>query len=1162
MAVPVKIDQRITLEDKYDARAGRIYLTGVQALVRLPLMQRQRDLAAGLNTAGYITGYRGSPIGGYDLALWAAKKHLEANHIRFVPAINEDLAATALHGTQVTHLFESPKYDGVFGIWYGKGPGYDRSVDALKHGNMLGASAHGGVLAIAGDDHGGVSSSFPHQSEQAMISTFMPVLNPAGVQDFLDLGLLGFALSRFSACWVGMVAVGETLESAATVSADPDRVNIVIPADFEEPEGFRGSVKSFGPHIEPRMVNDRMAAVAAFVRANAFDRVTLDSPKARYGIAATGKAFLDLRQAFDDLGISEERAAELGLRVYKIGLSWPLEAEGAAAFARGLDEILVIEEKRALIETQLKEQLYHLPAGQRPRIIGKRDETGAPLLPESGELTPAMIAGVLARRLGISDEPAIKDRLGWLAAKAKQMAEAKPALQRTPFFCSGCPHNTSTKLPEGSMAIGGIGCHGMAMFMDMRTVCFSQMGGEGASWCGVAPFTDIPHMFQNMGDGTYFHSGHLALRQAVAAKMTMTFKILFNDAVAMTGGQPLDGEISVPQITHQVYQEGVRRIAVVSDEPEKYGNGSMLAPGATLHHRKQLDAVQREMREVEGVSVIVYDQTCAAEKRRRRKRGTYPDPARRAFINDLVCEGCGDCGVLSNCMSVMPKETEMGRKRVIDQSACNKDFSCVEGFCPSFVTVEGGAIRKPAGLATAGDRPFQDLPEPEVPQITETFNILVGGVGGTGVITVGALLGMAAHLEGKGVSVLDFTGMAQKGGSVISHVRIAPSPSGLSTPRVGDGTAHTLLACDMVVGASPETVAKLREGVSRALVNSFEIPTAAVNFNPDAEFGAADMIGRIRDAVGEDSIATVNASRLATVLEGDSIGTNLFMLGFAYQKGWLPLSGAALERAIELNGVAIDKSIRTFKWGRLAAHDPEQIRELTEPLLEARGGTHISRTLDEVISRREAELTGYQDAAYAARYRALVDRVREAEAVRAPGMSALAEAVARNFFKLMAYKDEYEVSRLYSDGRFRQRLEAQFEGDYRLRVHMSPPLLARRDPVTGRPGKRLFGPWIFPLFRALAALKGLRGTALDPFGYTAERRTERRLRDDYENTLISLLDSLQPGNHGLAVAIAAVPEQIRGFGFIKMNSMAEAAKRRQELFAAYHSSAPDAVAAE
>jgi indolepyruvate ferredoxin oxidoreductase len=1156
------------LEDRYRLDKGRVYLTGIQALVRLPMMQRQRDLKAGLNTGGFISGYRGSPLGMYDNALWAAKRYLKENNIHFQPGLNEDLAATSVWGSQQTNLFPQANVDGVFAIWYGKGPGVDRSMDVLKHGNSAGTSPHGGVIALAGDDHGAQSSTLPHQSEQVFAAAMIPVVNPATVQEYLDFGLLGFAMSRYTGCWIGFKAISETVESGASVWVDPERIGIVLPTDFQLPPGGLG-IRNPDPPMdqERRLHGPKMDAVRAFVRANGFDRIAIEPPtgRARIGIMTTGKAYLDTRQALEDLGIPDARARELGIRLYKVGVTWPLEPEGARRFAEGLDEVIVVEEKRSNLEDQLVRLLYNLPADRRPLVIGKSDEAGQIILPSEGELSPTGVATVIASRLMKhgGDSPELRQRLARLEAKEKLLAAPPPKVARTPYFCSGCPHNTSTRVPEGSRAMAGIGCHGMAIWMpERRTSLISHMGGEGVTWVGQAPFTAEKHVFQNLGDGTYYHSGLMAIRQASAAGVNITYKILYNDAVAMTGGQPHDGPLSVPEITRQVEAEGARKIVVVTDEPGKYPPTAGFAHGVTIRHRDELDAVQRELREIPGLTVLVYDQTCAAEKRRRRKRGTFPDPAKRVFINDAVCEGCGDCSDQSNCVSVKPLESELGRKRQIDQSNCNKDFSCLKGFCPSFVSVHGGtpARAKRPQLKVVEKDPFEALPMPTMRPLSEAYGILVTGIGGTGVITVGALIGMAAHLEGKGCTVLDFTGLAQKNGAVMSHVRLAPKPEDLHAVRIAAGGANLVLGCDMVVAASPAALSRIEPGVTKAVINGYMQPVAAFVLNGDMDLGAEAMMKSIRDAAGEEATSFVDGTGLATAILGDSIATNLFMLGYAWQKGLVPLSLEALNRAIELNGVAVETSQRTFAWGRLAAHNLAAVQAAAKPTL--RVEKQVARTLPEIVAKRVELLTAYQDKTYAARYAAFVDRVARAEKDKAPGRSGLAVAAAKSLYKLMAYKDEYEVARLYTDGEFAKKLAMQFEGDYRLTFHLAPPLFAKRDPTTGQLKKREYGAWMMPMFRLLASLKRLRGTRLDVFGYTEERRMERRLIGGYQATIEQVLATLDQDNHAMAVQIAALPESMRGFGHIKEKNVRAAKEREASLLAAYRAPATDKQAAE
>jgi indolepyruvate ferredoxin oxidoreductase len=1154
----------VTLDDKYALDRGRVYLTGTQALVRLPIMQRQRDAAAGLNTGCFIAGYRGSPLGGFDQALLGARRFLDRNHVKFQPAINEELAATAVWGSQQIGLFPGALYDGVFGLWYGKGPGVDRSGDPLKHANSAGTAPLGGVLAIAGDDHTCKSSTLAHQSELAFIDASIPLLNPAGIEDILDLGIYGWALSRYSGCWVAFKTVAETMDSSASVTLDPNRAQIALPDDFIMPPGGLSIRWPDAPlDQEYRLHRYKLAAALAFARANRLDRVVIDSPQPRFGIVTTGKSYLDLRQALDDLGIDGAEAAALGIRVYKVAMAWPLEPEGVRHFAEGLDEILVVEEKRAVIETQLKEQLYNWPANRRPRIVGKYDDGGEWILPSPGELAPLQIARAIAgrlARLGAGEQ--IAQRLAVLEAGSAQPGGNVVPFARTPYFCSGCPHNSSTKVPEGSRALAGIGCHYLSQFMDRSTATFTQMGGEGTPWIGQSPFVETQHVFANIGDGTYTHSGVLAIRAAVAAKVNMTYKVLFNDAVAMTGGQALDGGLTVPRVARQLAAEGVAPIVIVTDEPDKYPPGVDFPPGATVRHRDELDQVQRDLREMPGVSAIVYDQTCAAEKRRRRKRGRFPDPAKRVVINELVCEGCGDCSTQSNCLSVTPVETEFGRKRAIDQSSCNKDFSCLKGFCPSFVTVEGGSLKRRSGGDLDEDG-LPALPEPALPVLAAPYDILVTGVGGTGVVTIGALLGMAAHLEGKGVTILDMTGLAQKGGAVYSHVRIAARPEAIHAVRIAAGGARLLLGCDLVVSASAEATSKLRPAHSRAIVNSHQTITGDFTRNPDLAFPERELCRAVTAAAGTGDTEFLDATGLATGLFGDSLATNLFLLGFAFQRGLVPVSAEAIDRAIELNAVAIEFNRSAFRWGRRAALDPALVAARATPASAVPQNHHLSATLDEAIARRVDFLTRYQNAAYARRYADWVERIRGAETAAVPGGTALTDAVARALFKLMAYKDEYEVARLHTDGDFLKRIADQFEGPYRLRFHLAPPLLAERDLVTGHLKKRDYGPWMLVAFRLLARLRWLRGTAFDIFGRTAERRSERRLISEYETTLDRIVAGLSAANHAAAVELAALPLDIRGFGHVKEANLHRASAKAEALSARFENPAgAPALAAE
>jgi indolepyruvate ferredoxin oxidoreductase len=1156
----------ISLEDKYALPRGRAFMTGTQAFIRLAMMQRQSDVKAGLNTAGYITGYRGSPLGGVDMTAEKAKKYLEAEHVKFHPGMNEDLAATTVWGTQQVNLFPGAKYDGVFSIWYGKGPGVDRCGDVFKHANMAGTSKHGGVLVLAGDDHAAKSSTTAHQSEHILNACGIPVLYPSSVQEYLDYGLHGFAMSRYTGLWVAMKCVTDIVESGAIVEINQDRVQPVIPTDLALPaDGLNIRQGDAVLAQETRMNHYKWYAALAYARANKLNKIIWDSPHARIGIITAGKSYLDTRQALEDLGIDEQIARDIGLRLYKIGMIWPLESEGVRNFAQGLEEILVVEEKRQILEYQVKEQLYGWEDNVRPRVVGKFDNTGEWnnldgaghgdwLLPATYELSPAQIARAIASRISkyFSGHPVaqkVAERIAFLEAKEALLSAAAkpdPNKDRVPHFCSGCPHNTSTRLPDGSRALAGIGCHYMALWMDRETTNFSHMGAEGVSWVGQSPFTTEKHVFTNLGDGTYFHSGLLAIRAAVAGKVNITYKILYNDAVAMTGGQTVDGPIDPGMISRQIAAEGVNPIIVVTDEPDKYPEDYAWAEGVTVRHRSELDAVQRELREVTGVSAMIYDQTCASEKRRRRKKKEYPDPALRTVINDAVCEGCGDCGVQSNCLSVEPLETDFGRKRQINQSSCNKDFSCVTGFCPSFVTVEGGSLKKPkkVEVATAS----MQLPAPELPSTAQPFGIVVTGVGGTGVVTVGQILAVAAHLEGKASSVLDMSGLAQKGGPVLSHVRIADHDADLHSTRVGTGAADLVIGCDVIVTAGRDALSRMGEGRTYAAINKTTSPTAAFVKNPDWQFPEGSAEDAIRHACGSERVAFIAAGDIATTLMGDNIATNMFMLGYAWQKGWVPLAEASIMRAIELNGVSVAFNKSAFDWGRKAAFDLPAVQKIATPatVIEFKRAP----TLDAIITKRVQFLTEYQNAAYAKQYADFVAQVKLAESNVTETGSKLTEAVAKYLFKLMAYKDEYEVARLHTSPVFAKKIADMFEGDFKINYHLAPPLLAKRD-AKGHLVKQQFGSWMLNGFKVLAKLKSLRGTPLDIFGYTAERKMERALPQVYRATITALLDQLSKDNLSKAVAIASIPEEIRGYGHVKERHLALAEAKQQRLLAGF-----------
>jgi len=1154
----------VSLDDKYDLTKDRVFITGTQAVVRMLLMQRERDRLAGLNTAGFVSGYRGSPLGGMDQNLWRARRWLEQADILFQPGLNEELAATAVWGSQQAEIRGDGKHDGVFGLWYGKGPGVDRSGDVFRHANMAGSSKHGGVLALMGDDHTAESSTVAHQSEFHFVDVMIPILNPAGVQEILDYGLYGYAMSRFCGTWVAFKCVKENIESTASVDGSLDRVKIIIPDDFQMPPGGLNIRARDGVlDQEARLQDYKRDAMMAFVRANNLNRIVLSGGRQpKIGVITVGKSYLDVRQALDELGLDEVKANDMGLRLYKVACPWPLSQRELADFARGLDLVIVVEEKRSLIEVQLREELYG--TANQPLCIGKKDESGNWLFPVKGALDPNDIAVAIGERLlRYHNNDDLRGRVERLRHAQQVLAATSDVATRIPHFCSGCPHNTSTKVPEGMRAYAGIGCHYMVQWMDRETDGFTQMGGEGANWIGEAPFSTRGHVFQNLGDGTYNHSGVLALRWAIHTKTNVTYKILFNDAVAMTGGQKHEGGITVDMIARQVREEGVERIALVTDEPHKYPKSIRWPQGMTIHHRSALEAVQRELAALPGVTVMIYDQTCASEKRRRRKRGEFPDPDKRVLINDLVCEGCGDCSVQSNCVAVQPVETEFGRKRQIDQSNCNKDFSCVSGFCPSFVTVHGAKVKK-AAVPARDEGTLPALPEPAIPAIDRTFNIIVTGVGGTGVVTIGAILGMAAHLEGKGLGMIDMAGLAQKGGAVYSHVRLANAQDDINAIRVSAESADLVLGCDLVVTGTKKVLASVRKGRTALVVNTAEVMPGEFTRNADFSLPTERLKRAVVSAAGPEGVDFIDATATANALLGNAIAANMFMLGYAYQKGRVPLSGAAIEKAIELNGEAVKMNLAAFAWGRRAAVAPETLAGLMSDAKAPTESRRLSETLNETIDRRVSFLTGYQSARYAARYRRTVERVRAAEGRAVPGSTALTEAVVRSLFKLMAYKDEYEVARLYTDGSFERQVASAFEGEnLRYEFHLAPPLFARKDPATGLPRKMSFGPGMMKVFRVLARLKGLRGTPLDVFGYTHERRTERRLVRDYEALLQEVLSRLDAENHATAVGLASLPQKIRGFGHVKERNLKAAKVEEAELLARFRAAEPAmALAAE
>jgi indolepyruvate ferredoxin oxidoreductase len=1139
----------VSLDDKYNLSETRVFVSGPQAVVRLLLTQRELDRRAGLNTAGFISGYRGSPLGGLDLVFERAEKLFNAADIVFKPGLNEDLAATAVWGAQQAEMRGEGRYDGVFGLWYGKGPGVDRSGDVLRHANAAGTSRFGGVLALMGDDHMAESSTTAHQSEFTFVDVMMPIFSPAGVEELIDYGLYGYAMSRYAGVWAGIKCLKETIESTASIEAPLDRVRPVLPSDFVLPPGGL-NIRPRDPVLAQEMrLQVKLEAMLAFLRANRLNRIVMSGGHTpRLGIISTGKSYLDVRQALDELGIDEARANDYGLRLYKLACPWPLEPQGLRDFAQGLEKIIVVEEKRSLIELQLREQLYG--SKNQPVCIGKKDEKGDWLFPVTGALDPNDIAIAIGRRLldhVQSDQ--LRYRLDRLEKAQKIVADTRDVALRTPYFCSGCPHNISTKVPDGMRAYAGIGCHYMVQSMDRATEGYTHMGGEGANWIGEAPFSTREHIIQNLGDGTYNHSGVLALRWAVGSNVNITFKILFNDAVAMTGGQSHEGNLTVDMIARQSAAEGARKIVVVTDDTEKYPADTDWPVDVAIRPREDLEVVQKELAAIAGATVLIYDQTCAAEKRRRRKRGLYPDPDRRIFINSRVCEGCGDCGQTSNCISVQPIETEYGRKRFIDQSSCNKDFSCLDGFCPAFVTLHGAKPKKIEAEAEIGEY-FPPLPEPSVPGLGDKpFGILIAGVGGTGVVTIGAYLSMAAHLEGKGCGSVDMAGLAQKGGTVYSHIKIAKRPDQIHAISIAAAGADLVLGCDLVVSGSNKVLAAIRPRETGVIINTAEIYPGDFTRKPDFGLPAEAIKSAIRRAAGEDA-AFCDATGIATVLLGNSIAANIFLVGFAWQRGLLPLSENALMRAIELNGEAVEMNKRAFVWGRRAAFAPDHVAAILARAKKPADDRHLSETLDEIITRRSEELTLYQNAAYAQRYRLRVANIHAAEKAKAPSETALTEAVARNLFKLMAAKDEFEVARLFADGSFAQQVAANFEGKPRFEFHIAPPIFGRKN-SRGEPTKMSRGPWLMWLFKALAAAKALRGSPFDIFGHMPERRLERQLRADYETLLDEVAAGLTAENHAVAVALAAIPDKIRGFGHVKLRHIDSAKAEEKALLAQF-----------
>ncbi len=1126
----------VALNDKYEFRSGTAFMSGLQALARIPIVMRRRDEARGYKTGGYIAGYRGSPLGAYDLELYRAKKYLDELDIKFKPGVNEDLAATQIWGTQQIGLMPGgTDYEGVFGIWYGKSPGVDRSGDVMRHANAYGTAPKGGVLAIVGDDHACKSSTLPCQSDHALYAMMIPQLYPSSIREFVEYGVLGIEMSRYSGCWTALKVTSENVETSGTVDLDAENAEILIPTEEEfqmPPGGVHIRLGDKPRDVDWRLQNYKLFACHAFARKNKIDKIVMDAPKPKFGIITSGKSYGDVRQALVELGITEEIAQKIGLRLYKVGMTWPLEPQGVQGFCKGLKEILVVEEKREMIEYQLKQQIFNWDAKERPIVVGKYDEHAKRLLPLHNDQSVGMVAHVIAKRLApFYKSPQIEKGLKFFEKRNEDLEGYMPPSLRRPYYCAGCPHNTSTKVPDDSFAMVGIGCHYMVQWMDRNSDFCTHMGGEGVPWVGSSPYVKRDHIFANLGDGTYFHSGSLAIRAAVAGKVNITYKILYNDAVAMTGGQAVDGELPVYRVAQQVIAEGVTKAWIVSENPELYKNSEHIPKSVPILHRDHLDNVMKECRETKGTTVIIYDQTCAAEKRRRRKRGQYPDPAKRVIINKGVCEGCGDCSVQSNCIAVQPIETEYGRKRKINQSMCNKDFSCIKGFCPSFVSVIGGELKKTK--ADNKEDIFAGIPEPKAMDIDHAYNIVITGIGGTGVLTVGALLGMAAHLESKHCRNLDMTGLAQKGGEVLSHVRISPRKDDLRSGHIMTGSADLLIACDIVSAVGMSAFETLSSERTKAVVNTNNTPVADFVTNNSIDFHERQVRETLLGATDKDAQYFVEASEIARVLMGDEISTNIFMVGFAWQSGLLPLGEDSIMRAIELNGVAIEANKRAFAFGRLAAHDMPKIQTMLETV---KGDTHdqeIAQTLEGIVQKRGKYLADYQNEALSKRYQAMVDRVRKAEQKIVSNNDDLAKAVAKYYHKLLAYKDEYEVARLYTNGDFLRDLQSQFTGNYKLKFHMAPPIMEREYPATGRPKKREFGPWMLSALRVLAKFRGLRGTPLDIFGYSAERKMERALITQYEETVDTILANLTAHNYALCLEILTLPDMIKGYGIVK-----------------------------
>ena len=1126
----------INLDDKYTLSKGYRFLTGSQALVRLPIVQRRRDEKNKINSAAYISGYRGSPLGTYDKQVLLAKKYLEKHKIYFQPGINEELAATSLWGTQQANFYGEGKFDGVFGLWYGKGPGVDRSGDALKHSNLAGTSQHGGILALMGDDHTCESSSTLHQSEFAMIDAMIPILNPSGVQEILDYGIYGIELSRLSGCWIGIKCVHDNVSSAATVDLNEDRVSLInIDKSFIPKDGLNIRNNDTPQKQEHRLHYHKLAVVKEFCRVNKLNQYIYNSDKAKIGIVTTGKSFLDVMQSFDKLGIDQKLSEDFGIRLLKIAMPWPLEPTIIEEFSKGLETIIVVEEKRSLIEYQIKEILFNKFSDIK--ILGKQNFDGSTLFPSSGALNPGLIATKLGSLIYNKNQNSV------LKSKIEEInnliieKRSIDTIKRTPYFCSGCPHNTSTQIPPGSRAVTGISCAYLVQNMERNNQGFAQMGSEGAAWVGESLFSNRDHIFQNLGDGTYIHSGILSIRHAIAAKTKITFKILYNEAVALTGGQALDGLPTVAQISQQVSAEGVEKIAIVTDEPKKYNNKEVFAKNSFIYHRKDLIKVQKEFSEINSTTVIIYDQGCAAEKRRKRKRLLLPEPKRKIFINDLVCEGCGDCGIKSNCVSILPLETEFGRKRQIDQSNCNKDFSCVDGFCPSFVSLIGEVNTKKHIDNLMVSNLQENLVDPILPEINKFYGIMIAGIGGTGIVSMGALLGTAALIDGRGAGVLDMTGLAQKGGAVKSFLRIFERPEEISTIRLSYNDTNLLLGCDLLVSNDEDVLLTLQKTKSKAIINSDEVLTGEFTRNPDLSIPSDKIQKNFMDILGKNNVSFIPTTKIVRKILGEDIPPNMFVVGYAYQAGLIPIKASSIEQAIKLNNVSVDFNLGAFRLGRQTFLKKDNIYKLVKSNEIENDSEKISLNFDEKVSRRYEYLIKYQNEGYAKKYIKLIDIVKQCEKKLKIKKKSLSDAVTLNYFKLMAYKDEYEVSRLYTDPQFKRKISASFEGNFKIYLHLAPPLFSKKNSSTGEPEKIKIGPWILHLMKILASLKFLRGTIFDPFGYLKERKNERKLIKNYHDRIIEITSKLKLNNYETACQIASIPEKIRGFGYIKENNI-------------------------